>query len=315
MSHHKKHESGTFRQQAIEEIIAELQLENDGLVKTLVELRLPPSQTLQQRVRTIANTNQIRKADGIHQQRTLPWFPRIALRASIATVILLVTALLLITTVPSVRAAFGRIMQQRFGLVLVEPILEATTATETELEEGEILTEGIIPPISLEEAQAQSPFTIPLPTILPEGFELWSARVGNGPHGESMDENGNKIVIEPPVKVILHFKPDEDNQIRYHPEATLGLDIFDQTNLAGGYAIQAGNEENVEVNSNSAIFVQGTWTKIEENKPPDPNNMIWDATADAAMISWEANGLTYVLSGSHLSLSQEDYIRIAESIR
>ena len=318
MSHHTKLESGVFRQQAVEEIVAELQLENDELVRALVELRLPSSHALRQRVRAITKTEQatgIDKAGVSHPERMLPLLPRLALRAGAVTAILLVALLLLTATVPSVRAAVGRIMQQRFGLVLVEPALEVTTATETELEEGEILTEVIIPPISLEEAQAQVPFTIPMPTILPEGFELWAARVGTGPYGESMDENGNRIAIEPPVKVILHFKPDEDSQIQYHPEATLGLDIFDRTDLAGGYAIQAGNEEEVEVNNNSAIFVQGAWIKIEENKPPDPNNMIWDATADAAMLSWEAGGFTYVLSGSHLGLAREDYIRIAESLR
>ena len=318
MSHHTKLDSGAFRQQAVEEIVAELQLENDELVRALVELRLPSSRVLRQRVRAITDIEQatgVDKTNVPHPERMLPWLPRLVLRAGAVTAILLVAVLLLIATVPSVRAAVGRIMQQRFGLVLVEPALEATTATETELEEGEILTEVIIPPISLEEAQAQVPFTIPMPTILPEGFELWATRMGTGPHGESIDEDGNRIVIEPPVKVILHFKPDEDSQIRYHPEATIGLDIFDRTDLAGGYAIQAGNEEEVEVNNNRAIFVQGAWIKIEENKPPDPNNMVWAATVDAAMLSWEANGFTYVLSGSHLGLSREDYIRIAESIR
>lgn len=318
MSHHTKLESGVFRQQAAKEIVAELQLENDELVRALVELRLPPSHALRQRVRAITGIEQATGMDKTsvpHPERMLPWLPRLVLRAGAVTAILLVAVLLLIATVPFVRAAVDRIMQQRFGLVLVEPALEATTATETELEEGEILTEVIIPHISLEEAQAQVPFTIPIPTILPEGFELWAARVGTGPHGESMDEDGNRIVIEPPVNVILHFRPDEDSQIRYHPEATLGLNIFDRTDLAGGYVIQAGIEEEVEVNNNSAIFVQGAWIKIEDNKPPDPNNMIWDATVDAAMLSWEANGFTYVLSGSHLGLMREDYIRVAESTR
>lgn len=317
MSHRTKLESGTFRQQAVGEIMAELQLENDKLVKALVDMRLPSSHALRQRVRTITNVERARrigKASVSHPEQMLPFLRRLVLRASAVAAILLVAVVLLIATVPSVRASFDRIIQQRFGLVLVESTQEVMTATETELEEGEILTEVTIPSISLEEVQGQVPFTIPMPTILPEGLEMWAARVGAGPHGESMDEDGNRIVIEPPVKIILHFKPDEESRVRYHPEATLGLEIFDQIDLAGGYAIQTGNEKEVAVNNSSAVFVQGAWTKIEENEPLDSNSMIWDATADAAMLSWEANGFTYVLSGSYLGLSQEDYIRIAESV-
>lgn len=321
MSHRTKHESSAFRQQDVEEIMAELQLENDDLVRAFVELRLPSSHALRQRVRTITNIEKAKRmgnAGVSYPERMLPFLRRLVLRASAVAAILLVAVLLLIATVPSVRAAFDHIMQQRFGLVLVEPTQEVTTATdptETELEEGEILIEVTIPPISLEEVQGQIPFTIPLPTILPEGLELWAARVGAGPHGENMDEDGNRIVIEPPVQVILHFKPDEENRPQYHPEATLGLEIFNQTNLAGGYAVQTGSEEEVEVNNNSAIFVQGAWITIEENEPTYSNSMIWDATADVAMLSWEANGFTYVLSGSYLGLSPEDYIRIAESVQ
>lgn len=318
MSHHTKLESGGFRQQAVEEIVAELHLENDELVRVLVGLRPSPSQALRQRVRAITDMEQAKemeKAGEPRRERILPLLPRLVLRASVVTAILLVAVFLLIAAVPSVRATFGRIMQQRFGLVLVEPVLETTSAIEPEAN-SEVLTEvKVIPPISLEEAQAQVPFTIPMPAILPEGFELWAARVGTGPHGESMDEDGNRIVTVPPIAVILHFKPDEDNQGRYHPEATLGLDIMDRIGLSGGYAAPAGSEQEVDVNGNSAVFVKGAWIRPDENKPPSPDNLIWDDAYDAAMLSWEANGLTYILSGSHLGLSQEDYIRIAESVR
>jgi len=318
MFRHTKIESGVFRQQTVEEIMAELQLENDELVRVLVELRLPSSHALKQRVLAITDMEQAPEMDKVsmpHTGRMLPLLLRFALRAGAVTAILLVAVLLLIATVPSVRAAVGRIMQQRFGLVLVEPALEDTPATETELEEGEKLTEvKVMPSISLEEAQAQVPFTIPMPTILPEGFDLWAARVGTGPHGESMDAEGTRIVIEPATQVILAFKPDEASQSRYHPEATLGLDILDRAGLSGGYAAPAGSEQEVEVSGNGAVFVKGAWIRPDENKPPSSDNIIWDDTADAGMLSWEANGFTYILSGSYLRLSREDYIRIAESV-
>jgi hypothetical protein len=318
MSKQTNLEINSFRRQGIEEIAAELQLEEGELVRALVEMRPTASLTLKQRVRAITGAEpgkQIDQAGQRSQERMRPFLFRVVLRAGVVAAVLLVVVFLLLTAVPAARAAFGRFMEQRFGLVLVEPTLEATPAVESELKEGETLTEAAIPPISLEEAQAQVAFTIPLPRLLPEGFTLWAARVGAGPHGSSMDENGNMIVIEPPVQVILAFKPDESNQEQYHPDATLSLDIFDRVGLEGGYAVLAGSEVAVEVNGSNAVFVKGTWVQLDESRPPSPDNITWDDTADSAKLSWEADGFTYILSGSHLELSREAFIRIAESVR
>lgn len=311
-------DSGAFRQLDAHEIVQELQLEDAALVQALVALRSRPSSTLQQRVKTIPQTERLESVEGVREViggRLLPSLSHLALRAGAVAAVLFVAALLLLATVPSVRAAFGRMMQQRFGLVLVEPTPQTATISEPEEGSQGQLSEKIIPPISFAEVQAQVPFAIPLPTLLPQGFELWASRVGTGPHGESMDEDGNRITIEPPVQVILHFKPDESSKNRYHPEATLGLDIVDQTGLRGGYAVPAGSDEDVEVNGNPAVFVRGAWVRLDEGKPPSPDNMTWDDTADAVMLSWEADDFTYILSGSHLGLTQEEYIRIAESIK
>lgn len=128
---------------------------------------------------------------------------------------------------PAVRAAFGRMVQQRFGLVLVE---HRHQGAEVYAVERNISPEGF------EEAQAQVPFPIPLPTLLPEGFELWAIRVGSGAHGDSIDEQGNLITMTHPIQVILQFKPNESSKSKYRPNATIGLDIMDQIGLQGGYA-------------------------------------------------------------------------------
>lgn len=311
-------DTGAFRQLDVDEIVEELQLKDAALVQALVALRSRPGIALQQRVKAITETERLERVEGVREAlggRALPSLSHLALRAGAVAAVLFVAALLLLATVPSVRAAFGRMMQQRFGLVLVEPTPQTATILEPDESSQGQLAEKIIPPISFAEAQAQVPFAIPLPTLLPEGFELWATRVGTGPHGESMDEDGNRVTIEPPVQVILHFKPDESSKNRYHPEATLGLDIMDRAGLHGGYTIPAGSEADVEVNANSAVFVRGAWVRLDESKPPLPDNMTWDDRADAAMLSWEADGFTYTLSGSHLGLTQEEYIRIAESIK
>lgn len=322
MPEYTTHESDTFFRQGVEEILAELQLEESGLARALVEMRPSASHTLKQRIWRITEMEQIQEMDKTgrrHRGQILRFLPRLALRASAVATILLVAALMLIATVPSVRAAVSRLFQQRFGLVLVDTTQETLPLTETEssgteLEEEETLSEVAIPPISLEEAQAQVPFTIPMPTLLPEGFTLWAARVGTGPHGTSMDEEGNIIANEPPIQIILAFKPDEANQHRYHPDATVSLTVFDQTVMDGGYGAPVGSAEEVTVSGNEAVFVKGTWELLDEVETPGAGNLIWDYSADTGILSWEADGFTYVLEVSHLGFSREGFIRVAESV-
>jgi hypothetical protein len=316
MSHHTKLESGVFRQQAVEEIAAELQLENDELVRALVELRLPPSHALRQQVRAITNTEQVAgtgKADEVSQGKTPTVLPRLLIRAGVVVSVLLMAVFLLIATVPSVRAAFDRIMQQRFGLVLIEPTLEATIATDPE-DNSEVLTEvEIIPPISFEEVQTQAPFTIPMPALLPEGLELWAPHMTEYPPQESSGPDGTLTDTEPQVVVVLTYKPTAASI--YDPSAALTLIVTNQIDLEGGYAVAVGAEESVEVKGHPAVFARGSWHRVNENEPPDLANAVWDGSADAAMLSWEANGFTYTLQGYLLGLSREEYIQIAESVR
>jgi hypothetical protein len=326
MPEYTKHESDTFFRQGVEEIAAELQLEESGLARALVEMRPAASHALKQRIWRITEMEPVQgigQAGRLHRGEILRFLPRFALRAGAVAAILLVAFFMLIAAVPSARAAVGRLIQQhfqqRFGLVFVDTTQETLPLTETEssgteLEEGETLTEVAIPPLGLDEAQAQVAFTIPTPALLPEGFALWNTRVFTGPHGSSMDEAGNIIVIEPPVQIILYFKPDEANQRRYHPDATLSLTIFDRTAMEGGYGAPLGSAEEVEVNGNKAVFVRGIWEQVDESKPPSPDNITWDDTADSFMLSWEADGFTYVLQGHRLGLLREDFIRIAESV-
>jgi len=96
-----------------------------------------------------------------------------------------------------------------------------------------------------------------MPSILPEGFELWATRVSTGPHGEIVGDSGNRFAEEPSIQVILHFKPGENSKAQHHPDAALSLNIMNQTSLQGVYAAPAGIEEEIDVDGNRAVFVKG----------------------------------------------------------
>lgn len=319
MDHDRSTEAGTFRPLNLAEIVDELQLENGELAGALVDLRRLPSYALRQRVEMITARRQTETTGAVSEPPRRPGpasWPRLALRVGAVAVVLVIAALLLIITVPPVRAAFERIMQQRFGLVLVLPEQIATKAMVPEgSPEMTAEVEIIHPSLTVADVQTRVPFAIPVPKILPEGFEYWAVYLGTGPYAESMDADGNRIASKPSTQVVLVFKPDGEHQAHYHPDATLTLLIFDQTGMEGGYAVPAGSEQEVVVNGRPAVLVQGAWVKPNEEVAPSASEIAWDETYDAAMLSWEANGFTYTLSGSELALLPEEYIAIAESIR
>ncbi|MDT8307537.1 MAG: hypothetical protein RRC07_16510 [Anaerolineae bacterium] len=295
----------------------ELQLEDAALVQALVALRSRPRIALQERVKAITETERLERAEGVQEViggHVLPSLSRLALRAGAVAAILFVAALLLLATVPSVRAAFGRIMQQRFGLVLVEPdAFEAPAFTEP-LEDSEVhVEERVVAPLSFEEVQARVPFSIPVPQLLPDGLELWAAHMSEYPASENTGSDSAQTQAEPQVVVVLTYKPSGD--AAYDPSAALTLIVTNRTGTEGGYAVAASAEESVEVNGKPAVYARGSWQRVDENEPPDPANMVWDGNADATMLSWEADGFTFTLQGYLLGLSREEYIQIAESVK
>jgi hypothetical protein len=73
----------------------------------------------------------------------------------------------------------------------------------------------------------------------------------------------------------------------------------------GGYVLPSSAAQDVRVNGHTAVYAQGSWDEFQR----------WNRRADAALLSWDENAFTYVLSFSGLGLSRDDVIRIAESLR
>jgi hypothetical protein len=305
-----------------DDILAEFQTVDPELARALLDLRRQPEPTFVNRIRAIpykdanhrARSPEREYAGGNIMEKLQArnwWRPtgyRTAVRSLLVIVGFVAVVALVLATVPAVRATADQIMQrfqmeQRFGIVLVHPPQAVPAAT---VEDGrEVLVEQahVIPPLTLAEAQEQVPFSIPMPALLPEGLELWAARVGTGPWGESMGQDGTRVRTEVPIWVGLVFKPAGDSG--YDPAAALSVDILDKTGIGGGIGVPAGADEAVMVNHNPAVFARGAWQ----------DNGVWDDTADIALLSWEADGFTYTLQSYLLGLTRDELIQIAESIR
>jgi hypothetical protein len=304
-----------------DDILAEFQTVDPELARALLDLRRQPEPTFVNRIRAIpykdanhrARSPEREYAGGNIMEKLQArnwWRPtgyRTAVRSLLVIVGFVAVVALVLATVPAVRATADQIMQrfqmeQRFGIVLVHPPQAVPAATVEDGREVMVERTAVIPPLTLAEAQAQVPFPIPMPALLPERLELWAARVGEGPWGESVMPDGTHVRSEIPIWVGLFFKPAGDSG--YDPEAALSLNILDKTGVGGGVGVPAGKDEAVMVNDNPAVFVRGAWQ----------DNGVWDDTADIALLSWEADGFTYTLQSYRLGLTRDELIQIAESI-
>jgi hypothetical protein len=186
------------------------------------------------------------------------------------------------------RAAIGQLLPfgwlQRFGTVLIGPTPLPSHVGSGKPPSGrsQPVPQGYaLPRLTLAEAQQQAAFPIQQPTSLPRGVVFRFAFVAQD--GEWAD---------------VSYGPVND------PSRGMGLQM-QRGAPVGGYAIPASAARTVRVNGRDAVYAPGGWA--------GPGS--WNSTSDQGLLSWQANGFTYVLQFSGLGLSQADLIRIAESVR
>lgn len=154
-----------------------------------------------------------------------------------------------------------------------------------------------VQPLTVAEAQQRVPFPIRMPAWLPAGF-------------------GNAVVYRAvagsaagPATVTIGFSPVTDGR------GTISLDEIQGTQREL-YGIDSAQAQAATVNGHPAIYAHGTWQKdpATGHIPTDRPSQ-WDAAADAGILAWAADGVTYVLRCEGTGLDREMMIRIAESIR
>lgn len=191
---------------------------------------------------------------------------------------------LFVTATPA-RAAVGDLVHfaiQRFGTVLMTSPMpspgQSHLGNPSGIQAGSV---GGTPSLTLAEAQAQVAFRVPQPTFLPNDVVFRGAMVG--PDDQS---------------VVLSYRQTSDASKGMFLQINRGATI-------GGYAIPASVAESVTVRGQSGVYSKGAEDK----------SGTWNSSADAGLISWQANGFTYVISFSGLGLNQTDLVRIAESVQ
>jgi hypothetical protein len=184
-------DGSAFRPLEAEQILIEMEWEDETLVQALTALRSRPGDELRQRVRALPAQRPGRIAAARETGRRIPLLsPRLALRAGAVSAALLVAVGLLLATVPSVRAAIGRLVEQRFGLVLVEQLSVPPALSEPSAGSGAHVDQTVITPLDCEAVQDRVPSAIPVPELLPEGLALWAMHMSEYPAPESAGADG-----------------------------------------------------------------------------------------------------------------------------
>lgn len=252
--------------------------------------QLQPSEGLKQRVKEQMMDQYVKQPQRHSKNKgMLSLFQRpraIGLVVALALVLLVGASI----SIPPVRASMVAIYQY-MGILFVNT--EAMRDTNTSMEVPTVESTPI--GLTLEQAQEQVSFHIGVPEKLPDELDL--------------------IYIE---------AEGEYAYLRYQPPFTsieqdttrIILQIF-TPDTANGAILPASRRENIQVHQHAAVFVQGNWTYASQGGDPDTvmGNLAWDDEIDSNWISWEADGFVHQLETHNISLSREEVITIAESIR
>lgn len=191
----------------------------------------------------------------------------------------------LLVAIAPARAAVGDFFRfafvQRFGTVLVTPTpTPGRSVSGVGEQSGAVPHAEAMPRLTLAEAQQLAGFHIPQPSFLPPGVVFRFAFA-------STDHTS---------AVLSYWRAGNEST---------GMFIqIEQGAPGGGYAIPASAARTVKVRGHDAVYAHGSWDQSQN----------WNRAADAALLSWQGGGFTYVVSYSGLGLSEADMIRIAESL-
>jgi hypothetical protein len=178
---------------------------------------------------------------------------------------------------PNVRAAFNGLIVEIGGMIFFESEEPETPATPLPESHITLVPEEFLP---LVEAQAKLPYTISLPTWVPDGFKMGtSVRVSYFPGG-------------PPHASITCYGSDPN-------VGNIELLI---SGSQVSWEVDTASVEEVEVNGQPAALVAGTWSADTGR---------WD-NQSALTLSWLKGDAMYQLYSP--GASAEDLIRMAESI-
>lgn len=215
---------------------------------------------------------------------------------------LLVTVFILgsLVFVPAVRA-FAEEVIQRLGIAYLNTERLDSHAQVIGIE----ATKNFSPPHSLtiQQAEEQINFVMMLPTWLPEKLTFTSIGISEYDL-QGWEGSGKKLSIT--YSASDSFDPAGGIVNLYANDGPINAPPL----------LAETSQQLVNVNGQPGYYVHGGW---QDNGMGDPEirlgNLLWDDQTDDAYLTWEQNGVTYLLEVHNLGLELDDLLRIAESFK
>ncbi len=142
-----------------------------------------------------------------------------------------------------------------------------------------------LPNLSLQEAQRQVDFAIPVPLALPSGLSFRGA------------------LVDTARSVYISYR------LVNGASGGLGLSIT-QGSPVGGPSVPATSVQPAVVDGEPAYYVAGDY---EDAGPGTTAH--WNPSADSNQLTWRHNGLTFDLTSEGLHLSEAELIAVAETVQ
>jgi len=221
---------------------------------------------------------------------------RTTMAAGLALAVLLVGSLAL---VPGVRA-FAADLIQRMGIALVESAPLEEGAESQVLEATPVAVR--VPSLTVQEARDQAGFAVQLPTWLPASLGEARASLFE-PTGPGNEGYGIKLSI-----TYTRQGPADPGEGLLVVHAAQGL-------LSAPPVLPAAAEQPVTVRGLPGVYVHGGWQSDGSGDPRiRMGDLLWDAAADDAYLTWVEEGVTYLLEAHGLGLTLDDLLQVAASM-
>jgi len=216
-------------------------------------------------------------------------------RFAVAAALLLALGSILLLTPPA-RATlwdwlygFGLIAGKRVAeqaIPLVTPVKSATAPT----------------PLTLSAMQAQAPFAFRPPAWLPVGLRFTGGFV--------MPNDDGTVVT-------LTYHLTDPLADGYPLDAPLLFVAISDGPLPNRPLVAEGYQVTVPIGNHSGVYTHGNWRETAEttSAPSATATLVWDSTLDAAWLTWQADGLNYLLYAQGLQADAEDLAVVAASMQ
>jgi len=183
-----------------------------------------------------------------------------------------------------------------FGLVEEAQVTGRTLPAETPAQPTDAPA-----PLTLTDLQQQAPFKVNPPAALPAGLRF---------------TGGFVMPTAAATSVTLAYHSTDEPADGYPLDAPLLFVAISDGALPNRPLVAEGYQQAVLIGQNVGIYTHGDW---QSSTPPGTTDsqtgpLFWDSNADVAWLTWQADGLNYLLYAQGLGFTADEMAQIAESM-